>query len=211
VATFIDNATGQTFTVASSHFKSKGDSGLQDLADAAQAHLDAGGTDITQAQLDALLADPNFDQGDGQGFWNGVRTEAAQELDTFISTVYNGGGVDNVLLLGDMNAYAEEDPVQFLDDDAGYVDLIDAFIGQDVAYSYVFDGQRGTLDQGLADAAFAGSVTGVTEWHINADEPDLINYDTSFNDPAFYNDGVYASSDHDPLVIGVEFDTLIFT
>ena len=211
VATFIDNATGQTFTVASSHFKSKGQSGLQDLADAAQAHLDAGGTDITQAQLDALLADPNFDQGDGQGFWNGVRTDAAQELDTFISTVYNGGGVDNVLLLGDMNAYAEEDPVQFLDDDAGYVDLIDAFIGQDVAYSYVFDGQRGTLDQGLADAAFAGSVTGVTEWHINADEPDLINYDTSFNDPAFYNDGVYASSDHDPLIIGVEFDTLIFT
>ena len=209
VATFIDNATGQTFTVASSHFKSKGDSGLQDLADAAQAHLDGGGTAITQAQLDALLADPNFDQGDGQGFWNQVRADGAEELNTFVTTEYNGGGVSNFILLGDLNAYAEEDAVQYLDDDAGLVDLIDDYIGQENAYSFVFDGQRGTLDQGLADTTFAANVTGVTEWHINADEPDLINYDESFKDPAFYNDGVYASSDHDPLIIGVEFDTFV--
>ena len=52
-------------------------------------------------------------------------------------------------------------------------------------------------------------MTGVDEWHINADEPDLIGYDSSFKDPAFYNDGGYASSDHDPLIIGLEFDTFI--
>ena len=206
-ATFVDNATGTEFTVVASHLKSKGDSGLVSLVEAAQAHVDGGGTGITQADIDALKADPNYDQGDGQGFWNAVRTEAAVELGDWISTEYNGGGVSNYLLLGDMNAYAEEDPVQALDDDAGLVDLIDSFIGQDAAYSYVFDGMRGTLDQGLSDAELAAHVTGVTEWHINADEPDLIGYDTSFKNPAFYNDGVYGSSDHDPLIIGLEFGT----
>lgn len=206
-ATFVDAATGTEFTVVASHLKSKGDSGLVSLVNAAQAHVDGGGTGITQADIDALKADPNYDQGDGQGFWNAVRTEAAVELGDWIANSYNGGGVTNYLLLGDMNAYAEEDPVQALDDDAGLVDLIDAFIGQDQAYSYVFDGMRGTLDQGLSDADLAAHVTGVTEWHINADEPDLIGYDTSFKNPAFYNDGVYGSSDHDPLIIGLDFGT----
>ncbi|NVK60653.1 MAG: ExeM/NucH family extracellular endonuclease, partial [Rhodobacteraceae bacterium] len=189
-ATFQDNSSGETFTVVSSHFKSKGDSGLAALASAAEDHLAGGGTAITQADLDALYADANFDQGDGQGFWNGVRTDAAVELAEWIGTGYNGGGVSNVVMLGDMNSYAEEDPVQYLDDDAGFTDLIDAYIGQEEAYSYVFDGQQGTLDQGFADDMLAGLVTGVTEWHINADEPDLLSYDESFVDSAFYDAGV---------------------
>lgn len=204
-ATFADKESGKTFTVVSSHFKSKGDSNLQDLADAAKAHLASGGTSITQAQLDALLADPNFNQGDGQGFWNAVRTDGAVELADWIANDYNGGGTTNVIMLGDMNAYAKEDPVQHLDNTAGLVDLIDTYIGQDKAYSYVFDGQRGTLDQGFADNALASFVTGVTEWHINADEPDLIGYDNSFTDSGFYNGGVFGSSDHDPLIVGLDF------
>ncbi len=49
-----------------------------------------------------------------------------------------------------------------------------------------------------------GQVTGVTEWHINSDEPDLLSYSSEFKDPAFYNDGQFATSDHDPLVIGID-------
>lgn len=207
-ATFEDNATGEVFTVVSSHFKSKGPSGLDRLADDAQSALDDGtAVGFTQADVDALRADPNFDQGNGQGFWNQVRLDASIELSNWIENDYNGTGTDNYLLLGDLNAYAKEDPVQHLDDDAGLVDLIDTFVagGQDEAYSFVFDGQRGTLDQGFADDALAAFVTGATEWHINADEPDLLNYDNSFKNPAFFNDGVFASSDHDPLIIGLDF------
>ncbi len=205
-ATFEDLATGETFTVVSSHFKSKGPSSLNSVVSSAQSALDNGtAVGFTQADVDALIADPNYDQGDGQGFWNQVRLDAAIELGDWIANDYNGGGTENYVLLGDLNAYAEEDPVQHLDDDAGLNDLIDDFIGQDEAYSFVFDGQRGSLDHGLADDAFAGFVTGATEWHINADEPDLIGYDTSFTNPDFYNDGVFAASDHDPLIIGLDF------
>ncbi|MGL5009728.1 MAG: ExeM/NucH family extracellular endonuclease, partial [Paracoccaceae bacterium] len=202
-ATFQDNATGETFTVVSSHFKSKGDSGLVALVNAAQAYLNGGGTAITQADIDALRADPNYDQGNGQAFWNAVRLDAATELSDWMANTYDADG--GYLLLGDMNAYAEEDPVQYLDDDAGLVDLIDQFIGQDEAYSFVFDGQRGTLDQGFASSDLVGSVTGAAEWHINADEPDLIGYDTNFKDPRFFNNGAFGSADHDPLIVGLEF------
>ncbi|MGR3368306.1 MAG: ExeM/NucH family extracellular endonuclease [Sagittula sp.] len=212
VAATFEDASGNTFTVVSSHFKSKGASGLDDLAGDAETWLTNNAGNANYATVEGLLADlyadPNFDQGDGQGFWNGVRLDAAVELADWIANTYNGGGTTNYALLGDMNSYAEEDAVQYLDDDAGLVDLIDTFVpgGQDEAYSYVFDGQRGTLDQGLADTALAAHVTGAAEWHINADEPGLIGYDTSFNDPAFYNDGIYASSDHDPLIFGLDFN-----
>ena len=44
----------------------------------------------------------------------------------------------------------------------------------------MFDGQVGYLDYALANAGRVDEVTGVTVWHINADEPDMIDYDTSF-------------------------------
>ncbi len=54
-------------------------------------------------------------------------------------------------------------------------------IGED-AYSYVFDGQLGYLDHALAmtNSAMSGEISGATVWHINADEPSLIDYDMSF-------------------------------
>jgi predicted extracellular nuclease len=176
---FEEIASGETFNVAVNHFKSKGDSGLTDTSN------------------------PNYDQGDGQGFWNAARTQAANELAAWLATDPTGSGDPDTLIIGDLNAYAQEDPVDALRD-AGYIDLIDTFIGQEDAYSYVFDGQRGTLDQGLATASLAAQVTGLTEWHINADEPDLLGYSSEFNPAGFYDPGVYATSDHDPLVIGLD-------
>lgn len=159
--------------------------------------------------MDALTSDPNYDAGDGQGFWNGVRTDAADELQDWLGNTYQGG-VSSYVVLGDFNAYAQEDPVQSLRDAPDTTDLIDTFIGQENAYSFVFDGQRGTLDQAIASDEFAMNVTGLTEWHINADEPDLLNYSSQFKDPAFYNADVFASSDHDPLILGLDFsDTTV--
>ncbi|MHA7774967.1 ExeM/NucH family extracellular endonuclease [Roseibium sp. M-1] len=213
VATFQDE-NGEVFTLASNHFKSKGDSGLVDLAEGVQSALDngsvpAGEVAAVQAALAGLLADPNYDQGNGQGFWNQVRADAASELTAWLDSTYkdalSGLGIDDAdyLLMGDFNAYAEEDPVQAVRDGAGYTDLVDLFIGQDEAYSYVFDGQQGTLDQALATGSLASQVTGLTEWHINADEPDLLNYDQSFTDAGFYNEDPFAASDHDPVILGL--------
>ena len=218
VATFEDQATGEIFSVGSVHFKSKGDSGLEDIVEDAQDFLTENQATLTAAEvdaindaIDALVADPNYDQGDGQGFWNQVRADAAAEAYTYMTTQYDvfgdGSqlGTQNYLITGDYNAYSQEDPVQALTDPADTVDLLDAFIGPD-AYSFVFDGQRGALDQAVASTGLAADVEGVFEWHINADEPDLLNYDTSFNDPRFYSPDEFASSDHDPVIVDLQLD-----
>lgn len=197
-ATFTD-ADGNEVTVVSNHFKSKGDSNLEDVV------LDAIAAGAPQELIDAMLADPNYDQGDGQGFWNQVRAEASAEMAAWLETNPTGAtDGENIVVLGDLNAYAQEDPVETFTD-LGYTDLAASFIGED-AYSFVFDGQRGTLDYGLASAALLDNITGVAEWHINADEPDLLNYSSAFNNPAFFNDDFFAASDHDPLVIGLDLN-----
>ena len=107
-----------------------------------------------------------------------------------------------------MNAYAQEDPIKVFED-AGYVDTIDEFVGED-GYSYVFDGQSGYLDHALASPSLAEQVNGVTEWHINADEPVALDYNLEFKTPAqqasFYSEAPYRASDHDPVLVGLNLN-----
>ena len=52
-------------------------------------------------------------------------------------------------------------------------------------------------------------MTGAADWHINADEPDVLDYDTSFKPPAqdaLYEPNQYRSSDHDPIVVTLGAD-----
>jgi hypothetical protein len=52
-------------------------------------------------------------------------------------------------------------------------------------------------------------VVGVTIWHINADEPDLIDYNMDFKADAqdlLYAPDAYRSSDHDPVIISLSLD-----
>jgi len=54
----------------------------------------------------------------------------------------------------------------------------------------------------------------VTEWHINADEPDLIDYDTTFKQDAqdaIYAADAYRASDHDPVIGGLDLLNYGFT
>jgi hypothetical protein len=132
----------------------------------------------------------------------------------WLATDPTGSTDPDMLILGDLNAYDEEDPIDAIkvgaDDMAGttddYTDLIEQFQGE-FAYSFVFDGQFGYLDYALANQALRPQVTGTTEWHINADEPDILDYDTTFKEAAqaaLYQPNPYRSSDHDPVIVGLQ-------
>ena len=86
----------------------------------------------------------------------------------------------------------------------GLSDQIERFVGKDAAYSFIFDGQSGYLDHALATAALGGQVNDVTEWHINADEPSVIDYNLEFKPQDLYTPTPYRSSDHDPVVVGLD-------
>ena len=160
------------------------------------------------------MGDP--DLGDGAGNCNVTRTWRAQALVDWLATDPTSSGDPDFLIIGDLNAYDKEDPIDAIlagsDDVLGsgddYTDLLYHFIGED-AYSYVFDGQVGYLDHGLANADLFTQVTNATVWHINADEADLIDYDTSFKQDAqdaIYAPDAYRSSDHDPVIIGLQLE-----
>jgi hypothetical protein len=54
-------------------------------------------------------------------------------------------------------------------------------------------------------------VTGTTEWHVNADEPIALDYNLELksanHQTTLYDPGPYRSSDHDPLVVGLNLST----
>ena len=70
-------------------------------------------------------------------------------------------------------------------------------------YSYVFDGQAGYLDHALTTASLDAQLTDVRHWHINSDEPSVIDYNTEFKPQDLYTATPYRASDHDPVLIGL--------
>jgi hypothetical protein len=145
--------------------------------------------------------DGDPDIGDGQGNCNLTRVRAATALAQWIATDPTGSADPDYLIIGDLNSYGREDPILTLED-AGFVDLVEDRIGVE-GYSYVFDGMSGSLDHAVSTASLASQVTGVTEWHINADEPSVIDYNLEFKPQDLYTPTPFRSSDHDPVLIGL--------
>ena len=179
---------GEKFILVANHLKSKGCS------------------DFTAGPGDA-------DSGDLQGCFNARRVQQADELRTFVAQVQATRGIVDTLLVGDFNAYAKEDPIADLASN-GFVDVIGRFLdvpnANSYGYSYVFNGSSGRLDQALANNTLSSKVSGATEWHINADEPLVIDYNQEFKQPAcptcgpdYYTPTPYRASDHDPIVVGL--------
>jgi hypothetical protein len=132
---------------------------------------------------------------------------AAEALLSWLATDPTNSGDADFLVIGDLNAYDKEDPIDVFTA-AGYTDL-EWFYGGENAYSYVFNGQLGYLDYALANASLSTQVTGASTWHINADEPNILDYDTSYKkdaQDALYEPNAYRASDHDPVIVGLDLN-----
>jgi hypothetical protein len=110
------------------------------------------------------------------------------------------------LLLGDFNAYSMEEPLGALAGN-GFENLRDGSGG----YGYVFDGQWGSLDHALGSQSIVAAVTGAAAYHINADEPSVLDYNTDFKSTnhveILFAPDEYRTSDHDPVVVGLSLDS----
>ena len=149
----------------------------------------------------------NADLGDGQGCHNQRRTEQAIRLrDHFLPLVASTAGDPDLLVIGDMNAHGFEDPIHVLTQ-AGLVNELERFVRpNEIPYSYVFDGEAGYLDHALASASLDAQVAGATEWHVNADEPAMIDYNLDGKSPAavaLIQNHTYRAADHDPVVVSL--------
>jgi predicted extracellular nuclease len=172
---FEQNSNGQVFIVDVNHLKSKGSA--CDLPD----------------------------QLDGQGNCNQVRVNSAIELMNWLASDPTGTADPDILLVGDYNSYAMEDPITTIKN-SGFTNLISSFLGAD-AYSYVFNGQWGYLDHALGSASILSQVTGVGDYHINSDEPSVLDYNTDFKtlnlQTTLFAPDQFRVSDHDPVIVGL--------
>ncbi|UTH72297.1 ExeM/NucH family extracellular endonuclease [Chromobacterium sp. IIBBL 290-4] len=161
-------------------------------------HLKSKGSACDKSLVEGLA---DIDAGDGQGNCNLTRVAAVKDLMKWKSqrSQYPQAGL---LVMGDMNAYAKEDPIRVFEE-SGLANLLARF--QSDAYSYVYQGESGNLDHALADAVLQAWVAGAGEWHINADEPTALEYGSEFKSASqqqnYYAPDAYRSSDHDPLYV----------
>lgn len=164
------------FLVVANHFKSKGS--------------------------DPKDGSANADRGDGAGAWNAARVGQAEALVAFADGLKKTRNTDKVLLAGDFNAYSAEEPIQVLIR-AGYVDLG----AQAKTQSYLFGGRTGSLDHILGSSEVARTVTGAAIWNINATESVAYEYSRhNYNVSRLYSPDPFRSSDHDPVLVGMQLD-----
>ena len=174
---FTQNSNGAVITVVVNHFKSKSSSC-------------------------AIVGDP--DRNDGQSMCNVTRSDAAAALADWLATDPTGSGDPDILIIGDPNAHPREDPISRLKA-AGYDNLLEKFLGAH-SYSYMFEAQAGALDHALASPSLTAQITGVSEWHINADEAPVQDYNLEYGrDPDIFDSTTpYRAADHDPILIGLD-------
>ncbi len=101
----------------------------------------------------------------------------------------------DVLVVGDLNGYTNEESNLMLTRDKKYVDLLMKYDPQ--GYSYVYGGKVGYLDHAFANSTMAKQVTKALPYHLNADT----DYGYEFK---YGNQSMYRYSDHDPLLIGLK-------
>ena len=190
--------TDKTFVTISNHFKSKGSGS----------------------------GPGNEDSGDGQGASNADRVKQATSLVDFAGQQQEAADSDYVYLLGDFNAYTQEDPMQVFYE-AGFKDVASEMTDKS---TYVFKSRTGSLDhvlaldasgsdagdQATADQAAApgaqadlpssafDAITGADVWNINSVEALALEYSRfNYNISDFYAPDPFRASDHDPVVVGL--------
>lgn len=181
---FRELASGEVVNVVVNHLKSKG------------------ATDATGADLD---------QRDGQAAFNATRTAAANRLLEWIASNPTGNNDSDWVILGDLNAYAKEDPIRLIED-AGYRNVLPSFTGEPPS-SYAFFSpvdMSGALDHMLISSSLVPQATSALDWSINAAEAAFRDYnlDSNSNGNAavrdFFESNPFRTSDHDPLLLDLD-------
>ncbi|MEL4357207.1 MULTISPECIES: ExeM/NucH family extracellular endonuclease [unclassified Luteococcus] len=138
------------------------------------------------------------DDGTGQGNSNPSREEQARDVTAWTKQLWPD---EAVFMVGDFNAYSRETPVQIIEA-AGFTNLVRKFSPEST--SYQFGGRLGSLDHAFANEKALAMVTGADDLNINGDESVAMQYSRRhYNITDFYAPTPYASSDHDPVLVGL--------
>lgn len=177
ITSFKHKASSEAFTVSLNHFKSK------------SCRSSFG---------------ENVDGKDGQACYNADRVEQATMLVNALKNYPTGLQDDDVIIIGDLNSNASEGPIKVITD-AGFHEVLTELHGKQGAYSYVFDGRSGLIDYAILSPTLRPRLTTAEVWHVNTDETTVLDYNSEFKPKVFYEANPFRSSDHDPVIFGLNF------
>lgn len=149
----------------------------------------------------------DLDTNDGQGNCALTRIEAANNLVLDFENNSKFKKEKRIIHLGDFNSYAKENSLNVLEEN-GFTNAVTMNENLE-KYSYVYYGQAGMLDHAFVSEKLLRNLKEANIWHINADEPKVIDYNTEYKSDeqiqTLYNEDVFRASDHDPVVLDFEF------
>jgi len=223
-ATFKVNNTGKTLTFAVNHFKSKGSTCWEEWDGVEFGDADTWSDDAPDADL--------------QGSCENLRVSAAVQLGSeladiggdrvIVGDLNSYGKEDPILVLtenstgktimsardtfiGDKPQFSVSGDPKKITTTYGYINAVplkDAERG-DYTWSYSYDDEIGSLDHILISPSLETRLIDAVDWHINAPESSLYDYNTEYkgdNYENFYVDDAYRSSDHDSAIISLSYE-----
>ena len=127
----------------------------------------------------------NLDQKDGQAAYNFKRIKQARKLLLLVDSFYQN---TPLLVLGDFNAYTQEDPIQEISSNLSRL--------KTSAFSYIYKGRLGNLDHAFVNKQMSPLIKSIKTWDINASTPHWKDYKNDGSEHSYLR-----SSDHNPLII----------
>ena len=223
-ATFIVNQTGKRLTVAVNHLKSKGSTCFEEWD----------GVDFgTSETWDKDPQDADF-QGSCENFRVAAAVQLGEELakiggDSIIVGDMNSYALEDPMLVLTNNETGKTlttardtfigkkpqfnsagNPVN-ITKTYGYVNAVTKMdkVHKKSSWSYSYNDEIGSLDHVLVTPSLESRLIDATDWHINAAESGLydynINYKGSTGATDFYEASPFRSSDHDSAIISLSY------
>lgn len=228
VVTFIVNQTGKRLTLAVNHLKSKGSTCWEEWQ----------GVEFGNATTWNNRTAPDLDyQGSCAEFRVAGAVHLGEEMedvpgDKIILGDLNAYGKEDPVLvltenprnktivtashtfLGPKPQFNEDGSPVIITKTYGYIDIVGEKLMEKgkTPWSYSFSDEIGSLDHILISPSLKDRVIDATDWHVNAAETGLYDYQNRFKGTIdgtgthkFYKEDIYRASDHDPALITLSY------
>ncbi|WP_133405711.1 ExeM/NucH family extracellular endonuclease [Parashewanella tropica] len=233
VVTFIVNQTGKRLTLAVNHLKSKGSTCWEEWQ----------GVEFGNATTWNNRTAPDLDyQGSCAEFRVAGAVHLGEEMedipgDKIILGDLNAYGKEDPVLvltenprnktivtashtfLGPKPQFNKDGSPATITKTYGYIDIVGEKFKEKgkTPWSYSFSDEIGSLDHILVSPSLKDRVIDATDWHVNAAETGLYDYQTRFKGKTdiatdigtlshkFYKNDIYRASDHDPALISLRY------
>jgi predicted extracellular nuclease len=228
VVTFIVNQTGKRLTLAVNHLKSKGSTCWEEWQ----------GVEFGNATTWNNREAPDLDyQGSCAEFRVAGAVHLGEEMldvlgDKIIIGDLNAYGKEDPVLvltenprnktivtashtfLGSKPQFNKDGSPVIITKTYGYIDIVSEKFKEKgkTPWSYSFSDELGSLDHILISPSLKDRVIDATDWHVNAAETGLYDYQNSFKGSIdgtgahkFYKADIYRASDHDPALITLSY------